>query len=85
MTIERTAGGGIMITGAKDIELYRILALKSRLKLEVNTGMNYSNRGPSTLQLVKQATGLEAKTKKAMLPKFEAWIDENYPKPNQEV
>ena len=46
-----------VITGAEQIEMARLLTLRSALKLEIRTGMKRSSRGRSTLSLVKDAVG----------------------------
>lgn len=55
---------GIMITGEDNIEMARVLAVRSALRLEIKTGMKMS-RGVSTLKLANAITGENAKTKRA--------------------
>jgi hypothetical protein len=61
-----------MLITADQIPAFRLLALRSMLKLEAK-GMK--RRGPSALSIVKAETGLKARTAAAMLPLFEAWLD----------
>lgn len=53
----------MMITGRENIEMARVLAVRSALRLEIKTGMKRSSRGASTLQLANDITGLNARTK----------------------
>jgi hypothetical protein len=55
-------GGGTVITG-KAIQLYRLLALKHAMKLELTTGMKMS-RGISPFRIVKQELGLKGSKQK---------------------
>jgi hypothetical protein len=52
-------------------EAYQLLALKGALKMQI-VGM--TRRGPSALTIIKKATGLKARTAKAMLPLYEEWL-----------
>lgn len=69
MTIEKTTGGGTMITG-EDIPLFRLIALKSALKLEI-AGMH--RRGPSAATIIKKEFGWKGNNKK-ILEKLEAHL-----------
>ena len=51
MAIERNVSGGVTVTGDRDIELYRQLAVKHALRLET-LGMTRSG-GRSVLPLAK--------------------------------
>jgi hypothetical protein len=62
MTIEKTTGGGTMITG-DDISVYRLFALKGALKLEI-AGM--SRRGPSAATILKKEFGWKGNNKKIL-------------------
>lgn len=62
-----------VITGKKNIHRVRMLAIKHALSIEINTGM--TRRGRSTLQIARDATGIEFRTKKEALKHFE----ERYP------
>jgi hypothetical protein len=59
MAIETTEGGGMVITGG-DVELYAVLAIKSRLHLEL-TVMAFR---PDMNRLVKQRFGLKGNREK---------------------
>lgn len=72
MAIETTAGGGMMITGKEDINLFRLTSLKGRLKMEI-AGMTC--RGPSAATLIKKEFGFKGNNKK-VLEQFEAKIEE---------
>jgi len=72
MAIETTAGGGMMITGEEDINLFRLISLKGRLKMEI-AGMTC--RGPSAATLVKKEFGWKGNNKK-ILELLEAKIEE---------
>ena len=43
MAIEQIEGGGVAVTG-KDIQVYVLLSIQKTLKLELKTGMKFSNR-----------------------------------------
>ena len=43
MTVETFGDGGFAITG-KDVQVYMLLSVQKTLKLEVKTGMKFSNR-----------------------------------------
>lgn len=68
--IEANAGG-IMVTGAEDIELFRLIALKGALKLE-NMGMR--RRGRSALSIAKEFLGVKG-TRASVLAALVAEID----------
>jgi hypothetical protein len=53
----------MMITGRENIEMARVLAVRSALRLEIKTGMKRSSRGASTLALANEITGNAARTK----------------------
>lgn len=55
MPIERTTSGAIMCTGG-GIEVYRLLAMKSRVNLE-SKGMKC--RGPSSTSIMKKQFGMK--------------------------
>ncbi len=55
------------------IHAYSMIALRSMLRLEA-AGMK--RRGQSALSIVKQKTGLKARTAAAMLPIYTAWLVE---------
>jgi hypothetical protein len=66
--------GGVMTSGAEDIERVRWLRVRSALKLEILTGMKRSNRGRSTLVLANEITGTDHKTKRAAYGALNAHI-----------
>ena len=70
MAIETMGDGGFVVTG-EHIQVYQLLALKARLKIEA-AGLGF--RGRSTLSIVKQMTGLRARSAKDMVPKYEEWL-----------
>ena len=72
MAIETMGDGGFMVTG-EHIQVYQLLALKARLKIEA-VGLGF--RGRSTLSIVKDLTGLRARSAKDMVPKYEDWLRE---------
>ena len=43
MAVEQIEGGGVAVTG-KDIQVYVLLSIQKTLKLELKTGMKFSNR-----------------------------------------
>lgn len=61
MTIERIEGGGIMVTGDEDIALYRMLALRGALHLEV---LGMKRHGRSVYSIVKQEFGFRGNKQK---------------------
>lgn len=72
MAIERTPSGAVIFTGS-DIERYRLVAIKSALRLEA-AGMRVARNG-SALAAAKAASGLKARTAADMLPKYTAWLE----------
>lgn len=64
--------GSTTFTGA-DVEGFRLLALRHALGLE---SIGLKRRGTSALSLVKEVTGLKARTAKEMEPKYEKWLIE---------
>ena len=63
MAIETFAGGGMVITG-EHINVYRILALKAALKLEIK-GLKRS-RGPSAYKVIKNEFGFTGSKEKVL-------------------
>lgn len=53
MTVEKIQGGGFVVTG-KHIDMYMLLSIYRALKLEVDTGMKFSNR----VNVANQARGV---------------------------
>lgn len=71
MAIEITAGGTI-VTG-EDIKKFRLLALRSAMKIEINTGMRASRSNP--FAIVKKEFGIKARTKQRVYDEFCKMID----------
>jgi len=65
----------ICIAGHENVRNVRILALRSALKLEVNTGMKMS-RGISPFAIIKGEFGFKG-NKARVLEQLNAFIDEN--------
>lgn len=59
----------IVLDTTDKIKAFRLLSLRSMLKLEA-AGMK--RRGPSALSIVKKETGIKARTAASALPLFEA-------------
>ena len=59
----------------ESIAMFRLLSLKGRLKLEVNTGLRFRI---STLPVVKREFGFKG-NKKAVLAQLEAYIESLMP------
>jgi hypothetical protein len=59
---------GIVVDTPKDIERYRLLALRSALKLEC---IGIKRRGPSAASIIKKETGLKG-SNTVLLERFEA-------------
>ena len=55
---------GFVIEGSDNIEMARILAIRSALSLEIKTGMRRSSRGTSTVQLANAITGNGSRNKR---------------------
>lgn len=72
MAITRTPGGTVIFTG-QDVERYRLVTIKSALRLEA-AGMRVARNG-SALAAAKEVSGLKARTAAEMLPLFTAWLD----------
>ena len=62
MAIERIEGGGTMITGARDIQLFALIQLRSALKFELKTGMKINR--VSALATAKKRFGLKGSKQK---------------------
>jgi hypothetical protein len=71
--IEPTGGGGFVVSG-KAVELYRLIALKHAMKLELTTGMKMS-RGMSPFRIVKQQFGWKG-SKQQLYNMLVKYIDE---------
>jgi hypothetical protein len=71
MAIEKTPGGSTMITG-DDVGVFRLLALKSALKLEMR-GLH--RRGPSAYSIIKSEFKWKGNRQK-ILDKLEAHLEE---------
>ena len=65
----------VVIDTPEGIAAYRLLALRSALKLEVNTGMKRCG-GISVMQLAATACGSAKRTKKGVLADLEAFLAE---------
>ena len=61
-----------VIDNPESLNMYRLLALKGALKMEV-AGMR--RRGASAFSIVKEETGLKARSAKELLPLFEDWLE----------
>lgn len=72
MAIERTAGGSVIYTGP-DVNRYRLVAIKSALRLEA-AGMRVARNG-SALAAAKEVSGIKARTAAQMLPLYTTWLD----------
>lgn len=77
MAIESIPGGGTIITG-EHIELYRMLALKGALSLEMK-GLRRS-RGASAHAVIKHEFGLTG-SKRKVYDEFCKLIETRFPKP----
>lgn len=75
--IENTSTGAVVMTG-KGIDLYRLLVLKSSLKLEI-AGIRMSRR-MSALKAAKGITGLKSNKREEQLAEVERLIAELDPK-----
>ena len=73
MPIEQIPGGGHIITG-DSIPLFRLLALRGRLRLEIK-GLGF--RGKSTSAILKQEFGWKG-NKEKLLAQLNAYILEKY-------
>ena len=67
MAVENTVGGGMMITG-DDIQEYRLIVLRSALKLEIK-GIRM-NRGRTAYSIIKEEFGLKG-NRQRVLEQFE--------------
>jgi hypothetical protein len=60
MAIEQIVGGGVSITGKRDIGMFRLLTLKHGLGLELRTkGKLKMTRGPACFTIIKKEFGLK--------------------------
>jgi hypothetical protein len=69
MAIEITPTGATIITG-EHIAVYRMLALRSMMRLEVKTGMKATSRG-NPFKAVREEFGITARKKELVLAQFE--------------
>ena len=74
MTDERT-DDYIMCDTPEKIQLFRLLALKASLRLEIKTGMR--RRGRSSYAIIKEEFGFKG-NKKRVLQQFEDLLNETY-------
>jgi len=65
-------GGGVVASGARATSIFRILALKSALKLETH-GLKMT-RGTSAAQIIRDEFGWKTRDKKKLLAQLEEWI-----------
>ena len=68
-------GGGFTITGPIHTELYRLLSIRSALKLEVKTGMLLT-RGRSVATVARTLFQHPARNKAKLLVQVESYITE---------
>jgi hypothetical protein len=61
-----------VIDNPESLNMYRLLALKGALKMEVY-GMR--RRGASAFSIIKKETGLKARSAKELLPLYEDWLE----------
>ena len=73
MAISVMEDGGFSVTGKDSIELFRLLSLRSALRLEMK-GMKMS-RGVSASTILKREYGITGQ-RKTQLPKLDALIEE---------
>ncbi len=66
--------GTIVVSGRENVLAYRMLALRSGLKLE-SVGLKMS-RGISALKIVRHEFGIKARTAAKALPEYEAFLRE---------
>jgi hypothetical protein len=67
---------GVMITGAENIAMVRLLAIRSGLGLEIRTGMKMS-RGYSPLAILQREGITTKKTKRGAWKDLDAYIVAN--------
>ena len=67
--VEQNESGGMTITGPH-VEIYRLLATRSAMQLEVKTGMKMSSRY-NVFKNVRTEFGITAKSKAEVLRQFE--------------
>lgn len=74
--ITQIPGGGLIIEGPIHTELYRLLSIRSALKLEVNTGMQLT-RGRSAASVARAlfTTEKPARNKATLLKQVESYIE----------
>lgn len=77
MAIEKTDGGGFVVTG-RHIELYRLKTIQSALALEINTGMKMS-RGGSVMKAAAATAGSSKRTKRGVLADLVAYTEKEFP------
>ena len=74
MAVENTVGGGMMITG-DDIQEYRLIVLRSALKLEIK-GIRM-NRGRTAYSILKEEFGLKG-NRQRVLEQFEELLKDEF-------
>ncbi len=70
MAIERMENGGTMITG-KDIDNYRLIVLKSALRLEC---IGMKKRGVNATAMVRDILGSKTRDKKILLGEYTNYL-----------
>ena len=68
--------GGFILDQPNEIQAFRLLAMKSRLKLEVQSGMNWSSRGPTTANIVRAEINSTTRSKAKLLVELETYLRE---------
>jgi len=68
----RTDADGTILINNEHVQVFSLLSLYSRLKLE---SKGYKCRGASALSAIKQITGMKG-TSATMVPKYEVWLRE---------
>lgn len=66
--------GGMTIDKPLGIELYRLLTIRSALKIEINTGLKMA-RGRSAAAVARTYLTLPARNKVTLLAQFEKYIE----------
>lgn len=70
--MQQFGNGGMLLDTPEEINAFRLLALKGRLKIEVKTGMPFSNHGITTATMVREVIGSKTRSKKKLLGEYEA-------------
>jgi hypothetical protein len=75
MSIEVGKHGSVAFTGSS-IEIFRLMALRQAMRLEVRTGIKATAKG-NPFKICREEFGIKARKKELVLAEFEALLASN--------